>query len=252
MILRYKVAAFFLIASMVLTSCVSRQHLVYVNDIDKAKSYGTSTDYEAILQPDDILSIWVSADDPVIAAPYNLQDVSNNSDPKGLKAYLIDKEGYIDFPGIGKVKLGGLKHTEATNNLIMTLSQYIKNPQVNLRIFNFKFSVLGEVNKPGVYDVQGERVTLLEALSSAGDLTLYGKRKNILVIRELDGKKTYNRVDITNSDFLNSPFYYLSQNDVVYVEPNQTRLNSSVIGPDLQILFSSISLIITLSVLLAK
>ncbi|MFT3795417.1 polysaccharide biosynthesis/export family protein [Flavobacterium sp.] len=242
-----------LLVPVFLFSCASKKDIVYMQDIEKAKSYDSSLTFEPVLQPDDLLSIIVSTESEEIAAPFNLPDIqSNDSDYRGLKTYLIDNAGYIDFPIIGKIKLGGLTRTEANNKLVAAISEYVKKPIVNLRIVNFKVSVLGEVNTPGSYNIVGERITLLEALSQARDLTIYGQRKNILVIREKDGKKTYNRVDITTPDFLNSPFYYLSQNDVVYVEPNKTKTNSSVIGPDVYVLFSSLSLLITIIVVLAR
>lgn len=224
-----------------------------MQDIEKAKSYDAATNYEPTLQPDDLLSIIVSTESEEIAAPFNLPYIqSNDSDNRGLKTYLIDNAGYIDFPVIGKIKLGGLTRTEANIKMVAAVSEYVQKPIINLSIVNFKVSVLGEVNKPGSYNMVGERITFLEALSLAGDLGIYGKRDNILIIREKDGKKTYNRVDITKPDFLNSPFYYLSQNDVIYVEPNKTKVNSSVIGPDIYVLFSSLSLLITIVVVLTR
>lgn len=224
-----------------------------MQDIDKTASYDQSTNYEPVLQPDDLLAIIVSTESAEIAAPFNLPEIqSADSDYRGLRTYLIDNSGYIDFPILGKVKLGGLTRSEANNKMVAAVSEYVKKPIINLRIVNYKISVLGEVNKPGSYNVVGERVTMLEAITLSGDLTIYGKRDNILVIREKDGKKTYNRVDVTKPDFLNSPFYYLSQNDVVYVEPNKTKVNSSVIGPDVYVLFSTLSLLITVVVVLTR
>jgi polysaccharide export outer membrane protein len=238
---------------LLLFSCGSKKDIVYLQGIDNAKSYDNSLNYEAIIQPDDLLSIIVSADSPEVAAPFNLPEIeSNETDYRGLKTYLVDNSGYIDFPLLGKIKLGGLTRTEANNKMVAAISEYIKKPIVNLRIANYKIAVLGEVTKPNTYTVVGERVTLLEALSLAGDLTIYGKRNNILIIREKEGKKTYARVDITRPDFLNSPYYYLSQNDVVFVEPNKTRINTSVIGPDIYVLFSSISLLVTVAVVLLR
>jgi polysaccharide export outer membrane protein len=127
---------------------------------------------------------------------------------------------------------------------------YIKNPIINLRVMNFKVSVQGEVSSPGTYTVDSERVTLVEAISKAGDLTIYGKRDNILIIREIDGVKSYNRVDITKADFINSPFYYLAQNDVVYVEPNKTKINGAAIGPNTGVIISITSILITLITLI--
>jgi polysaccharide export outer membrane protein len=126
------------------------------------------------------------------------------------------------------------------------LTYYIKEPRLNLRIVNFKVTVHGEVNKPGVFTISSERITLLEAIAQAGDLTIYGKRDNILVIREQNGTKTYARVDLTKADFFQSPYYYLTQNDVVYVEPNKTKINASAVGPNLTVIFTGISLLITI------
>jgi len=227
--------------------------MVYVNDIEDAKSYDTSKSYEPKLQPDDLLSIVVSAENTEVTVPFNLPDIlSGDADNIRLKTYLIDNSGYIDFPVIGKIKLGGLTRTEANYKLVAAVSEYIRNPTINIRIVNYKIAVLGEVSKPGNYNVAGERLTILEALSLAGDLTIYGKRENILLIREIEGKKTYVRLDLTKADLLNSPYYYLAQNDVVFVEPNKTRLNSSKIGPDIGLIFSSISLLITITVLIIR
>jgi len=232
-------------------SCASRNDIAYLHDIEKAQ--GEARSYETVLQPDDLLSITVSTDSPEIAAPFNLPEIqSNDSDYRGLKTYLIDNSGYIDYPILGKVKLAGLTRTEANIKMVAMISEYVQKPIVNLSIANFKVSVLGEVNKAGSFNIIGERVTILEALGQAQDMTIYGRRNNVLVIREKDGKKTYNRVDLTKPDFVNSPFYYLTQNDVVYVEPNQTKINSSVIGPNAYVIISSLSLLVTLTVILVN
>lgn len=240
-----------MLATVFIFSCGSRKEIVYVQDIENTKSYQSSKVYEPKLQPDDLLSISVAADSPEIVAPFNLPELKGNDAQNAqLKTYLVDNTGYIDFPVIGKVKLGGLTRTEANYKLVTAISEYINNPTVNLRIINYKVSVLGEVANPDSYTIPNERITILEALSRAGDLTVYGKRENILVIREIEGVKTYNRVDITKAALLDSPFYYLAQNDVIYVEPNQTRINSSKIGPDITVWFTAISLLLTITTVL--
>jgi len=163
-----------------------------------------------------------------------------------IQAYLVDAQGTIDFPVLGKIKVSGLTRSEVLQLFQEKIEKYIKNPVVNLRIMNFKVSVQGEVNLPGTYSIASERITLIEALTLAKDLTIYGKRNNILIIRDIDGVKSYNRVDITKANFINSPFYYLAQNDVVYVEPNQSRINASVVGPNTGVIISISSLLITL------
>jgi polysaccharide export outer membrane protein len=241
---------------ILLLSCASKKKVVYLQDIDQTKSYDSSTLYEPKLQPDDLLSIIVSAENPELSVPFNLPQIQGNyeinNNQNGIKTYLVDNFGYIEFPVIGKLKLGGLTRTQATAKLVTAVGEYIKNPIINLRILNFKVSILGEVLKPSSFTLSSERITLLEAISMAGDLTIYGKRNNILIIREAEGKKTYNRVDITKSDFLNSPFYYLAQNDIVVVEPNKTRVNASVVGPNVTATISAISVLVTLIVVLLR
>lgn len=248
--------ALLLLFSMFLFSCGSRKNIVYLQNIESAKGLDQKRSFEPVLQPDDLLSIIVSAETPEVTVPFNLPQIQGNyeinNNQNGIKTYLIDNMGNIDFPVIGKVKLGGLTRTEATNKMTQAVSEYIKDPSVNLRILNFKISVLGEVNKPGSFTIEGERVTLLEALSQAGDLTIFGKRNNILVIREIDGKKSFNRVDLTKADFINSSYYYLTQNDVIFVEPNQTRVNASAYGPNIAIIFSIISLAVTSIILIFR
>lgn len=249
--MKVNIAAFFtfLIALVLFTSCASREKLVYLqNNVESSEN----TNYEPVLQPNDVLSIIVTSENPEVAAPYNLKNIAIQNATEvipaneGIQAYIIDKNGVIQFPMLGDIKLGGLTKTEAIIALKDALKEHVKDAIVNLRLLNFKVSVLGEVAKPGTFPITSERVTLLEALSLAGDLTVYGKRKNILIIREKDGVKTMQRIDITKSDFLNSPYYYLAQNDVVYVEPNKTRVNSSVVGPNLTVAISAISLLVTI------
>ena len=233
-------------------SCASRKDYVYVQNIDAASTYA-ATDYEMKLKPDDLLKINVTAENPEVAVPFNLSQLPTGAITYAEgQNYLIDHLGFINFPIIGKIKLAGLTTSDANKQLVKVISEYIKNPTIDVRILNFKISVLGEVTKPGSYYVQGERISVFEGLSLAGDLGVYGKRKNVLIIHEEDGKKTYNRVDITKADFLNSPQYYLSQNDIIFVEANKTKINSSVVGPNTSVILSVVSILITLSVILFR
>lgn len=237
------------------SSCTSSSKITYLQDVySNKKAVEYSSDYEPKLQADDLLSIIISADNPENTIPFNLPQIQGsldiNSSQNNIKTYLIDGHGEIDFPVIGKIKLAGLARSEANKKMATLVSDYIKNPGINLHILNFKVSVLGEVNRPGSISINSERITLLEALSKAGDLTIYGKRNNILVIREIGGIKTYATIDITKSDFINSPFYYLAQNDVVLVHPNKTKINAASVGPNTSVIISSISLLLTLFVLL--
>ena len=187
-----------------------------------------------------------------VSAPYNavavtLQNSSSDSGQSNqIQTYLVDKNGYIEFPILKKIKLSGYTKEQAIDLLKEKLKDHVADASINLRILNYKITVLGEVNKPGTYPIQSERITLLEALGQAGDLTIYGKRNNILIIREENGKKISQRVDITKSDFINSSYYYLAQNDVVYIEPNKTKINSSTVGPNIAIGISALSLVVTI------
>lgn len=247
-----------LLLSLFIFSCASRKNVAYYQDIDQLSNLENSSSYETKLQPDDLLMIVVMAENPEVAAPFNLPSVIMQSNTEfenqqlRMNSYLIDNNGFIQFPIIGSIKLGGLTRTEAVSKMNQELSKYIAKPAVNLRILNFKITVQGEVTQPGVHNITSERITLTEALSLSGDLTVYGKRENILIIREKDGKKQAARVDITKADFLNSPYYYLSQNDVVYVEPNKTKVNSSVVGPNATIVISAVSLLVTIIALTVR
>lgn len=241
-------------------SCATRQEVVYYQNIEEVALAQTASSYEVKIQADDLLSIIVSAEDQEIAAPFNLKSVSmantNNlaaaRGQESMQLYLVDATGAIDFPVLGKLQIGGLTRTEVLSLFKEKIGRYIKNPIINIRITNFKVSLQGEVNAPGSYTINSERITLIEALALGKDLTIYGKRDNLLIIREVNGVKSFNRVDITKADFINSPFYYLAQNDVVYVEPNKPRVNASAVGPNTGVLISITSLLITLVTLILR
>lgn len=215
---------------------------------------------EPVIKADDILQIVISSDNPEISEPYNLRryNISSNSVSGSgesgtlLMTYLVNTEGFVEMPKLGPVKLGGLTRVEAVNHLKEVLKDYIKNPSVIIRIANYKYSVLGEVNRPGSFSINSERVTIFDAIATAGDLTQYGKRQNIKVIREVEGKTEIEIVDITDNNIMNSPYYYLKQNDVVYVEPNKVKLNSSKFGPSVSSTLSIISLLISTIVIITR
>lgn len=246
----------FVVILVTLLSCSSSSKIVYLNS---SGSLDSNLKFETTLQSDDQLLIIVSSENPEAASPYNLRTYAYNGSTENAiaqernQSYIVDKEGNIDFPMLGTIKVGGLTRIEVTNKVKNLLKNgHISDPIVNVRLLNFKVSVLGEVAKPGMFSISGERVTLMEALALAGDLTIYGKRDNILLIREKNGTKTYEKIDITKTDFINSSNYYLSQNDVIYVEPNKTRVNSSVVGPNLTIGISALSLVVTILALTLK
>jgi polysaccharide biosynthesis/export protein len=222
-----------------LTSCVPSKEVIYLQGIDNKDLAGSSV-YEPVLKPDDVLYINVSSFDSEAVKPFNLgvtQEGGGGGGGQGLiimrQTYLVNNDGDIEFPILGTVKVGGLTREEVTRKLQLRISEYVKDPIINLRIVNYKVSVLGEVNHPGTYTLNSDRITVLEAIAMAGDMTLFGKRENVLIIRENRGVKETFRLDLTNPDFIKSPYYYLTQNDVVYVEPHKRRINSTAIGPNI-------------------
>lgn len=239
-----------------LASCASRKDLAYLQNADSMQNLESFYSFEPTLKVDDLLSIIVSAETPEVTIPFNLPQIQGNyeigNNQNGIKTYLIDAEGFIDFPVVGSIQLAGLSRTKAVEKLQEAVAIYIINPSINLRILNYKVSIIGEVARPGNYQLQSERITLLEALSMAGDLTIYGKRDNILIMREVEGKKSFNRVDITSADFVNSPYYYLTQNDQIVVEPNKARMNASVVGPNITLFISALSVLVSLSIILFR
>lgn len=239
-------------------ACASSEKFALLQNVTTDRE-GKTADFQVVLQPDDLLMIVISTDNPLIAQPYNLTaiNIASATTETGIMQqrqlnYQIDQEGNIQMPNLGTVKAAGKTRNELRQELKKLLEGKITNPIITIQLLNFKISVQGEVNKPGTFPITTERVTLLEALSMAGDLTIYGKRDNILVIREENGIKSFQKVDITKGDFVNSPYYYLSQNDVIYVEPNKTRVNSSVIGPNVTVGISALSLIITIVALTTR
>jgi polysaccharide export outer membrane protein len=247
-----------LIMPILFFSCASREKIAYYQNIEQVVGSDANATFDTKLQSDDLLMIVVMAESPEAAAPFNLPSMMIQSNTEletqqlRINSYLIDSEGFIQFPVVGAIQLGGLTRPEAVAKMVTVLKKYIKDPKVNLRILNFKVTVSGEVKVPGIQNITSERITLIEALSMSGDLTEYGRRDNIMIIREKNGKKEIGRVDVTKADFINSPFYYLSQNDHVYVEPNKTKVNASSVGPNTGIIISAISLLLTVVAIIIR
>lgn len=240
-----------ILMGMTMISCASRKDIVYFQgDAQLNTIYENSVPK---IRPYDMLTIMVSAADMKATEPFNQTSVyqmRGGMNDTYQNIYTVAEDGTIDFPVVGKVQLGGLTRNESILVLKDLLDPYIVNPGVNIHFTNFKISVIGEVANPGTFTLPNERVTLLEAIALAGDLTIQGKRTNVMVIREADGvKKTYS-VDLTSKEILDSPVYYLSQNDVVYVEPNRAKMQSSVFNYSL--IISMAGIIISVISVLSK
>jgi polysaccharide export outer membrane protein len=198
---------------------------------------------QPVIQPDDILSVTVSSLNPESNVLFNnviLPNTANSGQviatTKVNEGYLVDKAGFINFPVIGKVMLAGLTKEQAVEKMTNEIKVHVKSPIVNVRFLNFKVTVIGEVNKPNTFTIDTEKISVLEALGLAGDMTAYGKRENVLIIREQQGVRRTTRINLNNKDVLNSPYYYLQQNDIIYVEPSnrektaETKVGNKYIG----------------------
>jgi len=236
---------------VLLTSCASRKEVVYFQDTGNFETLVNNNNFASKFKVDDLISIHVSSLNPEASAPFNLfrGAPGMGGQPEQVN-YLVDQAGEIDFPVIGKLKIEGLSPDELRALLRDKLSDYLKDPIINIRLLNFTVTVLGAVNQPGTYPVNGEQITILEALGLAGDLRVQGVRENVLVIRDFNGTKVYTRIDLTSKNMVKSPIYYLTQNDVVYVEPNKSAIRSSTIGTNTTVGISIASLLITSSIIL--
>ena len=243
---------------IMMTSCTTSKEVVYFQDEKISKSDQTSLSSDLIYKPNDLLTINVSGLDPDAVRPFNLPVVAYSNSVLSaqgnlkMQTYLRDINGNIEFPVLGTIKLEGLTRTAATALLKEKLTEYLKDPIVNIRLANFTVTVLGEVNNPGTYTIQDERISLIEALGLAGDLTIYGKRDNIFLIREDNGIKRFTKFDLTSIKVVNSQNYYLTQNDVIYVEPNKSKIRSATYNQNNGVLISAVSTLATIIAILIK
>ncbi|WP_118195559.1 polysaccharide biosynthesis/export family protein [Albibacterium indicum] len=222
---------------LLFSSCAEQRNLVYFDDIQQSDAYqqAITNAHEPKIQVGDIMGITVSTLDPTSNALFNTGAVIQGSNPQlsttqaagstnlGKEGYLVGNDGTINFPVIGKVNLQGLTLTQAHEKMRNEISEYVKDPIVNVRYMNFKVTVIGEVARPTTFTVDNEKINVLEALGRAGDMTSFGMRENVLVIREVDGKRNMARLNLNSSNAFQSPYFYLQQNDIVYVEPSDMK-----------------------------
>jgi polysaccharide biosynthesis/export protein len=253
---------FFLLLSV--TSCIPYKDVVLFRKneapLPDMPTINMPRNNELTIQTNDALAISVSCIDPQLAAPFNLVDARTGGQilaNSPFISYLVDTRGEIDFPVLGKIPAGKLTIAQLKDTLQKKIRPYIKEASINIRRVNFKISVLGEVTKPGSFEINSERVTVLEALALAGDLTPYSDRQRIQVTREENGKIVSMKLDLQTPDFYTSPFYYLHQNDVVYVDPKKSK-KGGVNDPANKYIawgtagLTAISTIVTVLVLLRK
>lgn len=207
-----------------MASCVAPEQLVNFNltPLPESLSPQELDEIQLKVRTNDVLFIQVFSPNPALAAPYNPINPATMQAgiaDETILGYLVDADGNIEFPVIGTVEVAGMTIIDVEEKIAEEVAAFLKDPVVSVRFVNFKVSVLGEVARPGIVEMDGERLTILEALTSVGDLTLYGDRENILIIREDNGQREYARVNLRSSEIFTSPYYYLKQNDVIYVEP---------------------------------
>lgn len=244
-----------------LFSCTARQEINYMNDIDNISLENSIKNSRSTLQAGDQLIITVSAKDMDVVKPFNQTYSSNNTInqysipssnnlqqnvPASGPTYFVDTDGNIIFPQIGKVNTRNENIETFRTKLTDLIRAYVKDPVVDVKLVNFKVAILGEVVKPGTYVIPDGNATLLQALGFAGDMTTFGVRNNVLIVRNVDGQITKERVDITSAQFINSPYYYLKQNDMIYVQPNANREKQARVDPNTGLYISVASVIASL------
>ena len=252
---------------ILLNSCTSKKKLDYLQNIESVALEASMKNAKSTIQPNDQLVIMVTAKDMDVVKPFNQNFSSgqilqyslpsNNAPAQSQTSasgptYMVDSQGNIEFPVIGKINTENKTTEELRDILKKEISKYVLNPQVSVRNTNYKITVLGEVNRPGTYNIPDAQTTLLEVLGLAGDLSIYGNREDILVLRNIDGTMTKERIDLTKADFINSPFFYLKQNDVIIVSPNETKQKTSRLDPNTGIYISVASIVVTILALIFK
>lgn len=252
-----------MIVVVVAAGCGSSKNVAYFQNSDSVSLDTSQELFDARIMPKDVLSITVSTTDDVAAAPFNLTIPTpytlgqrNSYAQAMLQSYIVDNDGNIDFPLVGSLHLAGLTKNAAEQLIREKIKPYLtetENPIVTVRMINYKISVLGEVTRPGMFTVANEKISILEALAQAGDLTVYGVRDRVKLIREdATGKKEIHVLNLNDANIINSPYYYLQQNDVVYVEPNNVKAQNASIGSVTTITISSVGVLVSLASLVAN
>ena len=258
---KFQFFSIFIFSLMLLCSCGSVKNVAYLQNSDSINLDNSRFLYDARIMPKDQITISVNTTTPEASLPFNLllqnaytQGRSVSYSGGTLMPYLVDNEGYINFPIVGKLKVGGLTKSEAEQLVTEKIRPYLaeaENPVVTVTMSSYSVSVLGEVAKPGSFMVSREKITILEALAQAGDLTIYGVRDRVKLVREdATGKKSIVTLNLNDANIVNSPYYYLQQNDVVYVEPNNIKAQNSKVGQTTTLWFSATSILVSLTSLL--
>jgi len=256
---QFKYLSFVLV--VLLYSCGSTKNVAYFQNAKYVDFEQSRHLYDAKVMPKDILTITVTTVNPEAATPFNLtvpttlsQNQRSTYNQALLQSYLVDNNGQIEYPIVGTITVGGLTKSECEKLILSKIRPFLnenERPVVTVRMTNYKISVLGEVARPGMFTVGNEKINILEALAQAGDLTIYGVRSNVKLIREdAEGKKQIYTLNLNDASLVSSPYYYLQQNDIVYVEPNKVKARNSGIGQSTTLWLTSTSILISLASLL--
>ena len=239
---------------LMMVGCGSSKEVAYWQNIDSISLAASKGLYDAKIMPKDELTILVQTTDPVTSEPFNLRSTGQTSNKDQITGYLVDNDGMINFPIVGKIHVAGLTKTECEDLIKSKIQPYLartENPLVSVRTSSYRITVIGEVNRPGVIPVATEKISLVEALAEAGDMTIYGKRDNVLLVREdKSGEKHKVRLNMNDANIINSPYYYLQQNDIVYVEPHKVKARNTFFGSNTSIFYSVIGITTSLVSLL--
>ncbi len=244
----------------IISSCVSTKDVPYMKNADVVDLTSSRGLYDAKIMPKDLLTITVNTLNADASAPFNVGSASTatqgNSTSANNQGYLVDNNGDIEFPLIGKVHVEGLTKTQCQDVIREKILPYLaktERPLVTVRMSSYRVTVLGEVGRPGVIPVSSEKMSIFEALAQAGDLTIYGVRNNVMLIREDQvGQKSIHRLNLNDANIINSPYYYLQQNDVIYVEPNKVKAKNSDVGTSTTMIFSVVGLVTSLATLVVS
>lgn len=234
-------------------SCASYKDIVYFQNIDDIELKSMSSEFEAVIKKDDRLTIVVSGPDKTVTAPYNLTLTEMSSGSGGYStnpeqstlSYLVDIDGNIDFPILGRIHVEGMTRSRLVDYLTTEIGKDVQNPVVYVSFKNFKITVLGEVKNPGTFTIDSEKINILQALGRAGDLNLTAERDGILLIREVNGEQKHYKIDLKDGHLLDSPYFYLQQNDVIVVPPSPTRVTSATTATGVwSVILSSVTTIL--------
>ena len=260
----YKHALTLIVATLVLSACGSSEKIVYMQNADDIKTSSSGVLFDARIMPKDILTVTVTTVDPEAAIPFNMTiptTISKSATRSlttqpALQDYLVSNDGTIEFPIVGKITVGGLTKTECESVILEKIRPYLsetEKPIVTVRMSSYSISVLGEVQKPGSFQVSREKINIFEALAQAGDMTIYGVRDRVRLIREdATGKKEIHMLDLTDANIINSPYYYLQQNDIVYVEPSNVKKQNARVGSMTTLWFTATSILVSVASLIVN